>query len=403
MRLSGLARAAFPFTAFYFFSAFAEGVQSVVMLWLIYAVTKNPLLVGTMIVLGYLPPAVAGLAFRRHADHGRADRIVRRANLWFAIVPGIVASELIIGGPVALTIGLMMASRIALGLVKLVNTAAIGRLVRDSVDYATRARVLQVSSSSSLIGLVTGTGIGGVMASAGLSGPSLLLASAAYVGGAAIIARGTRGYRPSAGQYAAQGAGAAQPTRRLLGDLRIAVILVFSVPSSGGLQYLSTLLVPLSQTISPGNPTYYAVLDIAASCGGFLAGVLLSTALVSSRLVLYAGLPVCALLAVAFGLTRNPVLVVILAFALTLVITSHVVCMQVLTNQVPEAHAVGEFTVLRTVVASLAKMSFAFGAGAVIGALSLRMATVVLALSFVPFAVAWFALGPRSGLARVSR
>lgn len=400
MRIGDLRGAAAHVIAFYFFSSFAEGAQSVVVLWLVYALTKNALLVGTMVVLGYLPATIAGLVFHRRADRGRADRIARRTNLWLALVSGAIAADLMAGGPVALTIGVMAVSRIALGLVKMVNAAAVGRLVRDSFDKATCARVLQLSSSSSLIGLIAGTAIGGVMASAGLSGPSMLVAAASYTVSAIVMARGTRGYRPAAtapvtpGPAGKQAAGRA--IRRARWDLRFVVVLLFSVPSSGGLQYLSTLLVPLSQAISPGHPAYYAVLDIASGCGGFLAGVLLSTAVVSSRAVLNLSLPVSAALAVALGVTHSRAIVAAFAFALALTITAHIVCMQVLTNQVPEPDEVGGFTVLRNVVASLAKVSFAFAAGAAAGSLSPRIAAVVLAISFLPFAAAWFALGPRS-------
>lgn len=408
MRVRGLARGATHFTAFYLLSSLAEGVQSVVLLWLTYALTKNALLVGTTVVLGYLPGTVAGLIFRRRADRGHAERIARYTNLWLALVSSGVAVDMVVGGSVAVTISVMMASRVVLGLVKMVNTAAIGRLVRGSFDEAASARVLQLSSSSSLTGLIIGTAIGGVMASAGLSGPSLLVAAAAYAGSAVTMAYGTRGYRPLAPRPEAQSAprralrpAAGKPTGtrvvpRVRWDLRIVVVLLFSVPSSGAVQYISTLLVPLSQTVSPGHPAYYAALDIAACCGGFLAGILLSTALVSSRGVLNLGLPAAAVLAVALGVTHNRAVVLALAFAIALVITGHVVCMQVLTNQVPAAHEVGEFTVLRTVVASLAKVAFAFAAGAAAGALGPRAATIALAACLLPFAAAWFALGPRS-------
>lgn len=376
-------------TAFFLLGSLAEGAQSVVLMWLTYALTGDAVLVGLVVVLGYLPATVAGIPFRRFADRGRADGLARRTNLLLAAVSAALAG--VSGSSAAVTVAAILLAQAVLSLVKMVNKAAVGRLVRDSFDAAAGARVLQLSSSASLIGTIAGAGLGGLLAACHLIALSLLGAAAAYAASAVAMARGTRGYRPGP-----ERARVAAPTARLRRDPRLLTVLLFSVPSSGGLQFLATLLVPLAQAIAPGNPAYYAVLDVASVCGGFLAGIALSATPLSARTVLGFGLLAAAALAAALGAADGAVLVAALAFLLTFAITAHIVCMQVLTNQVPEPHEVGQFAVLRNTVASLAKAGFAFAAGVIAGATSAQTAAVVLAVSLLAFALAWPALGLRS-------
>lgn len=397
MRASETARSSAHVTAFFLLSQLAEGGQSVILLWLTYALTGNAVLVGVVVLLSYLPATIVGLFFRRFADRGRADHIAQRTNIVLSVVSLLLAAELWAAGSSAVpTIAAIMASQIVLSLVKMVNKAAIGRLVRDSFDEATSRRVLQISSSASLIGIVVGAGIAGVLISRGWTVPSVLLAAAAYVASAVTMTRGTRGYRPSDPPPARSGDDVGHAVRSARWDARMVTVLLFSVPSSGALQFVATLLVPLSQAISPGHPGYYAILDVSSIVGGFLAGALLSANVLSSRLVLNLGLPVAAALALALGATEDQRLVPVMSFALSFAITAHVVCMQVLTNQVPEPHEVGQFTVMRNIVASLSKAVFSFAAGALVGLTSSRTAAVVLAVSFVPFAIAWPAMLARS-------
>lgn len=403
MRLNSTGRAAANVTAFYLLSSLAEGGQSLILLWVTYALTNSALLVSVVVLLGYLPATIVGMFFRRFADRGRADHIVQRTNIVLSVVSALLAFEqFVAGSSVAPTVAAILSSQVVLSLVKMVNRAALGRLLRDSFDDATCRRVLQLSSSFSLMGIVIGAGVSGVMVSQGWAVPSLVLAAASYVASSVTMTLRTRTYRPSAATATAHSPRVGEMLRGARWDLRMLTVMVFSVPSSGALQFVSTLLLPLSQAISPGHPTYYAVLDVTSVCGGFLAGTLLSMSVLSSRLVLNVALPVSAVLAAALGASNSTPVVAALAFAVTFAITAHVVCMQVLTNQVPASHEVGQFTVMRNIVASLAKATFSLSAGALVGVTSPHTAAFVLAVAFLPFAIAWPAMATRSRMVAAS-
>nr|AGZ93817.1 hypothetical protein [Streptomyces sp. WM6391] len=387
------------FTLFFTLSSFAEGGQAVVLLWLTYALTNSALLIGVMVVLGYLPAALLGLLFKRFADRGRAGRVARSTNTALSVVSLVLAVQhFSSGGRTALSITVIALSQVVLSIAKMFNKAALNRLIRGAFEREEARRLLAVSQSASLTGQVFGAGLAGVALAQGWITAALICAALAYAASAGSLSLGTRGYadraeqQPSTGENPAGGGRAAVPIRwssALIG------VLVFSVPSSGALQFLNTILVPLASTVAPEQPSYYALLNIVTIAGGFLAGVLLSTGAVSSRRVLGWALPVTVALSLALALVDAAYLVAVVAFGLSLAVTCHVICMQVLTNQVPADHEVGQFAVVRNVVASLAKAVFSFAAGTLVGVYGVAVAFVVLACGTALFAAGWLVMRPR--------
>ncbi|WP_438484867.1 MFS transporter [Streptomyces sp. S186] len=403
------------FLLFFAFSALAEGAQGVVLLWLTYALTNNAFLIGVMVVLGYLPAALLGLAYQRVADRGRADRLARTTNTVLSTTSFLLAVEqLLAGHRIGLSLVVIGMGQVVLSLVKMVNKAALGRLIRVSFDADGARRFLAMSSSASQIGQVVGAGLAGVVLAQGWVVGGLLGSALTYAASAVCMVLGTRGVArvintvesaPSSGRAAPNRANPERARSSLRWNPRLVAVLVFSVPSSGGLQFMTTLLVPLAALVAPNQPSYYSLLNVVTVCGGFLAGIALSTNAVSPRRVLGWALPVVSVMALALAAlarfdTKYPV--ALLSFALSLVITCHVVCMQVLTNQVPEEHETGQFAVVRNNAAALAKAAYSFAAGALIGVYGVGVAVRLLAVSMACFSLAWAVLRPawRPGVAQ---
>ncbi|MFI2370230.1 MFS transporter [Streptomyces sp. NPDC018833] len=393
------------FTLFFALSSFAEGGQAVVLLWLTYALTNNAFLIGVMVVLGYLPAALLGLLFKRFADRGRADLMARSTNTVLSVVSLVLAvQQMSSGRNTALSITVIALSQVVLSIAKMFNKAALNRLIRASFDGGTAKRFLAMSQSASLIGQVLGAGLAGVALAQGWATTGLFCAAAAYAASAGSLTLGTRGYADRVRREARDESvtTTAQPTP-IRWHYGLVAVLVFSVPGSGALQYMNTLLVPLASGVAPHQPSYYALLNIVTICGGFLAGILLSTNVVSSHRVLVWGLPSTTVLAATMAVFDTRLVVAVVGFALSLVITCHVICMQVLTNQIPQEHEVGRFAVVRNVVASLAKAVYAFAAGTLVGLYGVTTASVVLAGSTAFFALVWMVTRPRQHLSMPGR
>ncbi|MFB7664060.1 MFS transporter [Kitasatospora sp. NPDC056138] len=380
---------------FFVFSSLAEGGQAVVLLWLTYALTSNALLIGVVVVLGYLPAALVGLLFSRVADRGRADRMARSTNSVLSVTSFLLAAQQFTSGrSVALSMTVISLSQVVLSIAKMTNKAALNRLIRNLFDRDTARRLMGLTSSSSLIGQVVGAGLAGLFLAQRWVVGGLLFAAVAYGLSALFMTLGTRGYTEP-GERAEEESGQPEGQTPMRWSFGLVAVLLFSIPSSGGLQFMTTLLVPLADAVAPNQPSFYAVLNIVSIGGGFLAGVLLSTSVVSSRQVLAWALPIAGALALLLAFFHLKYLVVLECFALVLVITCHVICMQVMTNQAPRDHEIGQFAVMRNVVASLAKAVFSFAAGALVGLCGISGTSAVLAAALACFALAWPALRSR--------
>lgn len=381
-------------------NSFAETLQAVGILWATFALTHSATLVGVVNAAAYIPGVVVGLVFARHADSGDANRRLSQTNWVLVIGSSTLVAVWALSGGTALVIGFFVAAQISLSIVKMLNKAYVGRFVRNTFDNDQAKRVLERSASFGLVGGLVGGAAGGLLlevtsASWTFAGAAVLyLVSLAAV---RLVLLRTANNPPTVDPGATRDpddgdmpdsegtpTAANRDRRRFLW-----LILLFSIPSSGALPYISTLLVPYADAVAPGSGVFYAVLTIAATTGGFVAGMALSTERLSMRHILAFGLIAGAVGCALLGAVTWAPLVVALVFAASTVITTHVISMQVLTNQAPPRNEVGRFTVLRNCVAGLAKGLFSLAAGWVVDTGGTAVAWVALAVALVVFSIGW--------------
>lgn len=382
------------FLAFSLLSALAEGAQQVIILWTAFQIGGSGLLVGWAVFAGYAPAAAVGLAVRKHADKGDARSLAGWSN-WFLALGSLVmgVQQLLAGDPLTSVI-MILASQALLSLVKLVNKAVVGRLLRTCLQPEAAKKTLQLSSSASLAGQVVGAGGAGLLLSTGL-GPAGLLICGAFYAASAFVLRlavrndSARARRKNAEDEETPGTRRSPKVRSRLSPALVSVLL-FSVPSSGSLQALTTLLPSLSEATAPSAPAFYAVMNVTSMAGGFVAGLVLSSRLSTPLMVLRWAMPASAILLVCLNLLGAEFAVAFLAGVLTLVLTLHVIVMQVLTNQTPPAEEVGSFAMTRNVVASLSKALFALAAGAISSFAGLEAAVWALAGVCAVFWLIWW-------------
>ncbi|MDC9582152.1 hypothetical protein PSI15_11340, partial [Xenorhabdus sp. PR6a] len=167
-------------------------------------------------------------------------------------------------------------------------------------------------------------------------------------------------------------------------------ILLFSIPSSGAFQFINTSLPPLADTFAKSGANFYALLNISCMVAGFLSGLLLSRRTVSEKFVLNHALLISAIAIVLMIELSNKYLIAILLFVVVLFITCHIICVQVKCNQVPKQQDVGKFIMLRTSIASLSKIIFSLGAGALLSLFSLKTTYYLMVGVLLLFSLQWY-------------
>lgn len=368
----------------------AEMTQVVAVVWVTFVLTKNATLVGIVNAAIFLPGVVLGLYFQRHADKGDAGRLLKLTNR--VLVVGALGLMLVwaFSESTNLIVGAFITVQCVLSFIKLLNKAYIGRFIRDSFDSTNAAKTLSRSASFALVGGMAGGALAGVLLDFvnalwcfGISAALYLLSQVAI--SFAVNSAPARGARPATPLVPADSALHSSP--EALQAMR--VILLFSIPSAGALPFISTLTAPLAHRVAPDVAAYYSVLTVATMLGGFIAGMLLSSARVSYldalRWTLLGG--AIALLPLAF--VHSALAVFLLILVVSVVLMLHAIAMQVMTNQTAPAGRVGKTTVLRNSVTGTSRGLFALAAGRIVDVCGLDSAWLFLAAVLAIFAALW--------------
>lgn len=383
-----------------FISAFyvACGIQSITAIWLAYEFTQSPFIVSLMIVASYLPSAIAGFTLSERLSRGNPITKLKNGVLILvgAMVLMVVAVTSMAEAEVMslVVIGLI---QVVLSLVKLSNQSALALLIRTIFSKQQGKQVMEMASSNLLVSLSIGAGLAGLLLTIGLIAMGPVLASVLFAFawmGMVKLERLTAEFAfeptPKAGREPLD----AVDRVSLLNDRNLQTLVLFSICSSGTLQYINAILAPLANHVVSNEPSYFSLLDVLSMVGGFFAGVVLSSNRLKSRFVLDYGLLAIAAVTALLAVSRHPVLVAMLMCVLAFITTAHVISMQVKTNQAPRKAYVSQYTVLRNASVSVAKTGFSLLAGIVTTVVDIQTSWFVLTAITVCFALLWRAFPP---------
>lgn len=286
--------------------------------------------------------------------------------------------------------------QVILSLAKLSNQSSIGLLIRSAFSGKRGAQMMQISSSNLLIAQSIGAGVAGFLLSVDFIYIGQIIASFLFLlsyFSIKFFEKENLNFSCSRNTKSGNVESALQ-AMFILNHKDLQTLVLFSICSSGTLQYINSILAPLAAKIVENEPFYFSLLDILCTVGGFLAGVFLSTKRVKTSFVLSYSFAIIALFSVFLSLFEEPIIVAILIFFLSLTTTSHVICMQVKTNQVPSKKYVAKYAVIRSASVSIAKTVFALIAGTLTNYISIQSAWFVLGGIAIVFTVLWILVQP---------
>lgn len=345
----------------------------------------------------YLPGVIGGIILRNRADSGNAPKLLSLTTLaiFTAAIILAVANYLLTNPKVLLTIFFVFFA--VLSLVKMFNKAYIGRTIRQQFPPEQGALIMSRATTAAMIGGAIGAGLAGVALD--LISATFAFALAATLYGLSFGIATLIGNHPPQPIHATatspETTNATTPPTSVFRSRPLRTILLFSIPSSGAMVALSTLLVPLAVAVAPGTATAYSALSVSSMIGGIIGGILLSTTTKTSRFALNAALALSSTLFLALTFTDSIYSATALVFSLSLILTSHIVCMQVLTNQAPKDNQIGQFALIRNSVAGSAKVIFALAAGWGIQTFGLQPTIICLSLILGCAAGVWLGVARR--------
>lgn len=376
----------------------ACGLHSITAIWLTYEITRSPFLVSVMIVASYLPSVIAGFTLSHWFSKGNPYKKLKIGVLILSSTMLLIVVTLVFSNDShSITLIVIGFAQIVLSLVKLSNQSSLAVLIRSIFSKQKGKQVMEMASSNLLVSLSLGAGLAGLLLSIGFTyiGPAIaaILFAFSWVGVTKLEHRvnqyslhttSSNDDRPSYSKKIS-----------IFSEHDLQSLILFSICSSGTLQYINAVMAPLANHVLTNEPSYFSLLDVLSMLGGFSAGAALSSGRLKSNIALDNSLLAISAATILLAIANNPVLVAILVFILAFITTAHVISMQVKTNQIPRTELVSQYTVLRNASVSIAKICFSLLAGIVTTIMNIQTSWFVLAAIALCFGILWRIFPPQ--------
>ncbi|MGC0865006.1 MFS transporter [Pantoea agglomerans] len=383
------------FQVYNFLSCSAEGIQTVIFLWLIYHETHSAMLVSLTIVSSYLPSAILGFIFLKQADMNSPGRQLLFSNICLGAISLTVYLILVNSeGLGLLTLIIFYFTQAVLSVVKMFNKTSQNRIIRQTFAKADAIRALQLASSGMQAAQVLGAAIGGWAISTGYYMHALMLTCFIYFLNIYVSSLFERGGKNNKDAKAIRPVNSAATEKTslsfLFGRKSFLLPLIFTVPSSGALQFLNTSLPSLSSLYS-NSENIYPLLNITLQVAVIFSGIVAALNLLSLKSSLSLSLLISGISVLLMYFTAGHLYALyFFLFTTCLFISWHMISIKVLTNQMPDINHIGKFTMVRNSVASCVKIVFSLSSGVLLTFYSIKTTYLILAMILIFFNLLWF-------------
>jgi DHA3 family macrolide efflux protein-like MFS transporter len=343
-------------------SSFGDGMQAVAASWFILKWTGSPLAIGGMIAVTYLPPLVFAPFAGVFSDSKDAKRMAAIVDVLRFIIVGLMAFLFVMD---LFSVWVFYMLQFMLAVANMFFKPASQILVKEAFTDEQIVDVLTKSSSLNMTTSLVGSAFGGWMATA--ISPSYIFfinAITFLLSGACNINLHRIQRRSITKSKTNFLLGLKEGWNFITTKAGMLYMLFLSVISSFSLQMTNTLLAPYVDMYLGGSSISYAILDISFTVGGVLSGMIVSTALhrYGPRVVIVSMIGMGALSALA-GIRESFIQVSLSMFGLGFFTMFHLVTMQTLIQVNTPKEILGSVVGLRSIIASLTKISASLGAG----------------------------------------
>lgn len=383
------------FQIYNFLSCSAEGIQTVIFLWLIYHETHSAILVSLTIVSSYLPSAILGFIFLPHADANSPSRQLLFSNIFLGVISLLVYIILVRSeGLGLLTLSIFYFTQAILSVVKMFNKTSQNRIIRQTFAKADAIRALQLASSGMQAAQVLGAAIGGWAISTGYYMHALMLTCFIYflnIYVSSLFERGGKNAKEAKSIRPVNSAATDQTSVSFIfGSKNFLLPLIFTVPSSGALQFLNTSLPSLSSLYS-NSGNIYPLLNLTLQVAVIFSGIAATLNLLSLKSSLSFSLLISGISILFICVsTGHQYALYFFLFTTCCFVSWHMISIKVLTNQMPDINHIGKFTMIRNSIASWVKIIFSLSSGIFLTFHSIKTTYLILAMLLIFFNLLWF-------------
>lgn len=342
-------------------SSVGDGIQQISAMWLIYQLTGSSLSIGMMIAIYYLPSLFLTPFLSVYSDHRDSKRLCVMIDMMRFVMIGLFSALILSGYHSALLLYILQG---ILAVCYMLYKPASQTLIKEAFASKDLAFVISKASSINSTATILGSGLAGILLSAYSPGICFMINAASFLVSAwcnhslrrrekRIVPAGKIDYRSDlqAGwNFVIQKQG-------------MVYLLFLSIISSASLQMSTAILLPYANQLG-GSSGLYSLFDISFTTGGILSGLLVDKLLEKwKQKIVMASMGGMLLLSLANAFTSQAWSAIASLFGLGFFTMMHLVAMQTLIQLNTPKELIGRVVGLRTIIASLTKVSASLGTG----------------------------------------
>ncbi|WP_312471160.1 MFS transporter [Neobacillus sp.] len=352
----------------YFFSSmvsnFGDGIQQIAIMWYIFQLTGEALSIGLMIAVYYLPSILLTPFVSVYVDHHNAKKIVVFTDVFrFLIVIGMSILILLKIESILLVYFLQFLLAVCYTIYK----PAEQSFIKESFSDQDIPFVISRASSLNEVALIAGSAVSGVFLiklslslSFFINALTFLFAAVLYCFVKRLRAKQIKYTKI---EYFSELLSGWQFINNQNG---MKYLLFLSILNSISIQMTATILLPLAKDFKGGS-ALYSLFDISFAVGGILAGVFVTFFLKKyKQKVMIFTMVGMAIVSMLLYINSFDTSAVILIFLLGLFTMSHLILTQTLIQLNSTKEFIGRVVGLRTILASLVKITSALTTGILI-------------------------------------
>lgn len=342
-------------------SNFGDGIQQISIIWYIYHLTGEAFSIGVMIAIYYLPSILLTPIVSVYVDHHHSKMIVVMTDIFRFIIVLTMSILILLHFESTLFIYFL---QFLLAVCYTIYKPAEQSFIKESFQDKDIPFVISKSSSLNEGALITGSAVSGVLLiklslalSFFINSLTFLLAAILYY---LVKEINTKQKKQSKIQYYSELISGWDFIKNREG---MRYLLFLSILNSISIQMTTTILLPLARVFKGGSGLY-SVFDISFAVGGILAGIVVTNFLKRykqwSLVITMVGMATTAGL---LHFNSFKMTAAIFIFVLGLFTMSHLIITQTLIQLNSTKEYIGRVVGLRTILASIVKITSALTTG----------------------------------------
>ncbi len=343
------------------FTALAESLSNIILVWLIYNYTHDPLFISLITFTNYFPMILSVITFIFIVDLINPLYQYYINNLLFLLVSlGLFLSFYFKINILLCTI-IVCFLQMIYSVVRITNKTNSNKIIKLLFDQETGNKIVQASFSIIQICQTLGNLIANffIVNNIGLYGYLLIISLylICYFLSYILYLNNNKYFIKEKSQNNNINF---LWFKEIFKNKDLIKILFFSIPSSGIYQYINTILPFLSKLTYLKSSFCYSILTFSCTFLTTIMGFLIYKNILTKEFIERYTFLICFIILTLLGKTRNFFLINFLIAICSSFLTAHVLCMQLSINMLSDYSNLGRLTILRNAVASLSKILFSF-------------------------------------------